>query len=674
MMEVQRHSLQNVRRSGKTFSPEGSGLPPPVSTGLSLGVNGMDSTNPTSSLPNTGYISSVTSTRTPLPTNTTIGGFELQPPVGAALNSNQGSSTPPLVPVGTGDFMSLAPPGIITGNQAVFLSGPSAELPASLPIGGFGTVPMMPTDLPFELPQENRVNILGDPNQSVSRVIPSNVAVPNDEKARDDTKQQFNILTEPELLEGSKPDLNMDYSNGETQLVSESQLGADTTQAAFAGETQPVNDQCFDDMVVLQDDTLAASTIPIENGSQPASLYEPLQIVNVPPLEVPFDVEVKDSRDLDIQDTGKEIGVEPHISKGRNENALGTKAPAFNGGQEFKEGGLDTSDPQLVVRQDPLSEDKEIKADESTVTENNNAGNPGPAKKEVVAQQDIQAIMGRKVMKKFGSKNYKGEVLDYDSENHWFKVVYEDGDQEDLELVEVKEILFIEDKNSDIPTGKRKQPLAKGGTRKRARKQKSKSQDSGKPRGRPKKKGSSTQTKKKPLKARPMQESELFDSKPGPAALKSKKERGAEAKKGSQVKSTGKRKRSSDAETEHETRAGAKEKKGGEDRLSSRKSSVRKSPSRKRGRKATQKGSVKAKRRSLSKLPAEQTRGKRRKSDGSDDLESLVGKLVKKGFDGSLYKGKVLNFDRKTEYFKVKYEDGDQEDLELEELKGVLVE
>ncbi|MCO5573825.1 hypothetical protein L7F22_027600 [Adiantum nelumboides] len=672
MMKVQRHSLQNVRRSDKTFSPEGSGLPP-VSTGLSLGVNGMDSTNPTSSLPNTGYISSVTSTRTPLPTNTTVGGFEMQPPVGAALNSNQCFSTPPLVPVGTGDFMSLAPPGIISGNQAVFLSGASAELPASLPIGGFGTVPMMPTDLPFEPPQENRVNILGDPNQSVSRVIPSYVAVPNDEKARDDTEQQFNISTEPKSLEGLKPDLNMNYSNGETQLVSESELGADMTQAALAGETQPVNDQCFDDMVVLQDDTLAASTIPTENASQPTSLYEPLQIVNVPPLEVPFDVEVKVSRDLNIQDTGKEIGVEPHISKARNENALGTKVPAFNGGQELKEGGLDTSDPPLGVRQDPFSEDKEIKADESTVMENNNAGNPGPAKKEVVTQQDIQAILGRKVMKKFGSKNYKGEVLDYDSENQWFKVVYEDGDQEDLELVEVKEILFVEDKFSDIPMEKRKQPLAKEGTRKRARKQKSKSQGSEKPRGRPKKKGSSTQTKKESLR-RPMQESELYDSKPGAAAIKSKKERGAETKKGSQVKSTGKRKRSSDAETQHETRAGVKEKKGGEDRLSSRKSSVRKSAPRKRGRKATQKSSVKAKRRSLSKLPAEQTRGKRRKSDGSDNLESLVGKLVKKDFDGSLYKGKVVNFDRKTEYFKVKYEDGDQEDLELEELKGVLVE
>ncbi|XP_058085098.1 uncharacterized protein LOC131232696 isoform X2 [Magnolia sinica] len=50
-------------------------------------------------------------------------------------------------------------------------------------------------------------------------------------------------------------------------------------------------------------------------------------------------------------------------------------------------------------------------------------------------------MVGRKVHKLFGRKKYSGEVISYDTENSWFKVLYEDGDEEDLEREELEAVL-----------------------------------------------------------------------------------------------------------------------------------------------------------------------------------------------------------------------------------------
>ncbi|XP_020150958.1 uncharacterized protein [Aegilops tauschii subsp. strangulata] len=51
-------------------------------------------------------------------------------------------------------------------------------------------------------------------------------------------------------------------------------------------------------------------------------------------------------------------------------------------------------------------------------------------------------LVERKVRKWFGDKYYAGIVVRYDSGNNWYTVVYEDGDQEDLEWHELEEILL----------------------------------------------------------------------------------------------------------------------------------------------------------------------------------------------------------------------------------------
>ncbi|KAJ1286104.1 hypothetical protein BS78_03G327800 [Paspalum vaginatum] len=51
-------------------------------------------------------------------------------------------------------------------------------------------------------------------------------------------------------------------------------------------------------------------------------------------------------------------------------------------------------------------------------------------------------LEGRKVRKLFGDTYYIGKVAKYDNESNWYNVIYDDGDQEDLEWCELEEILL----------------------------------------------------------------------------------------------------------------------------------------------------------------------------------------------------------------------------------------
>lgn len=51
-------------------------------------------------------------------------------------------------------------------------------------------------------------------------------------------------------------------------------------------------------------------------------------------------------------------------------------------------------------------------------------------------------LEGRKIEKMFGDHLYSGKVVKYDSETKWYRVVYEDGDSEDLEWHELEEVLL----------------------------------------------------------------------------------------------------------------------------------------------------------------------------------------------------------------------------------------
>ncbi|XP_062207360.1 uncharacterized protein LOC133909089 [Phragmites australis] len=51
-------------------------------------------------------------------------------------------------------------------------------------------------------------------------------------------------------------------------------------------------------------------------------------------------------------------------------------------------------------------------------------------------------LEGRKVRKLFGDTYYIGKVVKYDNESNWYNIVYDDGDQEDLEWCELEEVLL----------------------------------------------------------------------------------------------------------------------------------------------------------------------------------------------------------------------------------------
>ncbi|XP_006359739.1 dirigent protein 17-like [Solanum tuberosum] len=52
-----------------------------------------------------------------------------------------------------------------------------------------------------------------------------------------------------------------------------------------------------------------------------------------------------------------------------------------------------------------------------------------------------QLFEGREVRKLFEDKYYNGKVTKFDEETGWFRVKYEDGDDEDLEWHELEEVL-----------------------------------------------------------------------------------------------------------------------------------------------------------------------------------------------------------------------------------------
>lgn len=51
-------------------------------------------------------------------------------------------------------------------------------------------------------------------------------------------------------------------------------------------------------------------------------------------------------------------------------------------------------------------------------------------------------LEGRKVKKLFGDTYYIGKVVKYDSESNWYNILYDDGDQEDLEWCELEKVLL----------------------------------------------------------------------------------------------------------------------------------------------------------------------------------------------------------------------------------------
>ncbi|KAJ1397858.1 dirigent protein 17-like [Sesbania bispinosa] len=51
-------------------------------------------------------------------------------------------------------------------------------------------------------------------------------------------------------------------------------------------------------------------------------------------------------------------------------------------------------------------------------------------------------LEGREVQKWFMGRYYKGTITEFDKESGWYRVLYEDGDSEDLDWKELEEVLL----------------------------------------------------------------------------------------------------------------------------------------------------------------------------------------------------------------------------------------
>lgn len=84
-------------------------------------------------------------------------------------------------------------------------------------------------------------------------------------------------------------------------------------------------------------------------------------------------------------------------------------------------------------------------------------------------------LEGREVQKLFGEQYYSGVVTEYDKEAGWYRVVYEDGDFEDLDWNELEEVLrpldiMVPLKTLALKTIRRaKKPIHKTGVRSQTR-------------------------------------------------------------------------------------------------------------------------------------------------------------------------------------------------------------
>lgn len=333
-----------------------------------------------------------------------------------------------------------------------------------------------------------------------------------------------------------------------------------------------------------------------------------------------------------------------------------------------------------------------------------------------VSEQDIQSMKGKKVMKKFGKKNFMGDVVDYDPESKWFKIVYEDGDEEDLEVGEVKPLLVAP---GTLSASSKKRVHTDEGADESSKKSFKKPKKSGTPSSAKKGKGSGVKTvsispktpglhgksAKKCSVTEKTQKADSVPKSPGKSEVEDSDSPSFTTPLKSEMKSEGKSK--SKSETTPKGGSGkvsrsldlqsSTTQKVGKARMTAESSGKRKATSsgKNKGTKPPSKGAK------VQKAPMSPKSATKRKAEGKELVKPTnkrskkgvteakgmpsggkidnageahhVGKPVRKDFGGTLFDGVVVKFDKKTKYYKVKYDDGDQEELELSELEPILV-
>ncbi|XP_024400951.1 uncharacterized protein [Physcomitrium patens] len=293
-------------------------------------------------------------------------------------------------------------------------------------------------------------------------------------------------------------------------------------------------------------------------------------------------------------------------------------------------------------------------------------GNTVPEKeddKPATLHGEGEALVGRSIIKKFKRTKYSGKVAGYDQDCKWYKVVYDDGDEEELEYKELGPLLVEAGEAEAVKVAnasKRATPETDSDSKSSAKNAKGRKSAAGKKPAKDKleKKTKTPKSPKLPKKAtskkseddkQEASESHSSEEKNATEQTTLKRGRGRPKKDASsktpasKTKGDGKGSGDSSLESKPSTRKVASEKDRSE-------SESGRSP-RGRGAVSPAGGSVSQK-------------------EGTQ----LIGAKTRKKFDGVFYDGEVIGYDPKVKFYKIRYSDGDNEELTLKELKKTLME
>ncbi|XP_024400949.1 uncharacterized protein [Physcomitrium patens] len=330
----------------------------------------------------------------------------------------------------------------------------------------------------------------------------------------------------------------------------------------------------------------------------------------------------------------------------------------FSTATEVVTGGAD--EPAMIAQQSTVA---------TATTEHDGKyanGNTVPEKeddKPATLHGEGEALVGRSIIKKFKRTKYSGKVAGYDQDCKWYKVVYDDGDEEELEYKELGPLLVEAGEAEAVKVAnasKRATPETDSDSKSSAKNAKGRKSAAGKKPAKDKleKKTKTPKSPKLPKKAtskkseddkQEASESHSSEEKNATEQTTLKRGRGRPKKDASsktpasKTKGDGKGSGDSSLESKPSTRKVASEKDRSE-------SESGRSP-RGRGAVSPAGGSVSQK-------------------EGTQ----LIGAKTRKKFDGVFYDGEVIGYDPKVKFYKIRYSDGDNEELTLKELKKTLME
>ncbi|KAJ7521893.1 hypothetical protein O6H91_19G073200 [Diphasiastrum complanatum] len=299
---------------------------------------------------------------------------------------------------------------------------------------------------------------------------------------------------------------------------------------------------------------------------------------------------------------------------------------------------------------------------------------------------DGAGLMNRKVQKRFGRKLFHGEVTGFDSDTKWYKVIYEDGDREDLWWDELEPILVP--LGGPITLTSRKRGHTASGTgdekrsgTKRSRKGRHQTFPNGKVQsdfdGRAEDISDSFEDEEKESQSRDLSigtENAAEQTRTEATHETPSNNSALNATMKPDVQSRLGRKRKAEARAHGK----ASSKTDGESISTDSKRSTRRSSS---GLDAAQVDS--GTRRSLrarstptkteEELSVEQGQSPDTVVPYLGDGAKLVGRKTRKDFGGKMFSGEIIGYDPRAKYYKVRYEDGDEEELEWSEVEPTLV-